>query len=455
MQLGFETIGNATIVCFDGGPVLCTDPWITDNAYFGSWTHTHDIPQQQIDHIKACGFVWFSHGHPDHLNPESHPQFRGKQVLLADHVGGRIRDAMIAAGHNVRVLPDREWCELSENIKVLSIADFNQDSILLIDINGRLLVNLNDASDNGWGRTVRKITSGYSTSILLKLFGYGDADMMNYRDEAGALITPAAAQKAPLGKFVQNTMQTLGCELFIPFSSMHQYQRQDSVWANAYTTPFDALADGFELDRSRILPAFVRYDCADDSYTEIDPPLRVVEPLPPEHFGDNWTDGLDSGDLRKIEKYICSIEHLSGFLDFVNFRVGNKDHTVVLNKNVHKRGVTFEAPRHSLLMAVNYEIFDDLLIGNFMKTTLHGAWPPSRLYPHFSPYVAKYADNGLARTEQELAAYFQAYRKRAPLDALLNAFDRNAHSLAFKLIPKDTLLHRVAKKVYWSVKGAG
>jgi hypothetical protein len=32
------------------------------------------------------------------------------------------------------------------------------------------------------------------------------------------------------------------------------------------------------------------------------------------------------------------------------------------------RGITFEAPRHSLLTAVRYEIFDDLLIGNFVKT---------------------------------------------------------------------------------------
>src|SRR6266571_6622242 len=46
------------------------------------------------------------------------------------------------------------------------------------------------------------------------------------------------------------------------------------------------------------------------------------------------------------------------------------------------------------------KILDHLLIGNFMKTTLHGKWPESRLYPEFSPYVAKYADNGRARTKK-------------------------------------------------------
>ena len=37
MELGFETIGNATLIAFDNGPVLATDPWIAGSAYFGSW----------------------------------------------------------------------------------------------------------------------------------------------------------------------------------------------------------------------------------------------------------------------------------------------------------------------------------------------------------------------------------------------------------------------------------
>ena len=57
--------------------------------------------------------------------------------------------------------------------------------------------------------------------------------------------------------------------------------------------------------------------------------------------------------------------------------------------------------------AVNYEIFDDLLIGNFMKTTLTDC---VSLYPNFSPVVAKFADNGLAKSDKELDAYFDYYR---------------------------------------------
>ena len=43
-MLGFETIGNATLIAYDGNPVLVTDPWIRGGAYFGSWTFSHLIP---------------------------------------------------------------------------------------------------------------------------------------------------------------------------------------------------------------------------------------------------------------------------------------------------------------------------------------------------------------------------------------------------------------------------
>ena len=53
------------------------------------------------------------------------------------------------------------------------------------------------------------------------------------------------------------------------------------------------------------------------------------------------------------------------------------------------------------------KIFDDLLIGNFMKTRLINV--PS-LYPDFNPYVTKYGDNGGAHSSKELKKYFDYYK---------------------------------------------
>ena len=73
-------------------------------------------------------------------------------------------------------------------------------------------------------------------------------------------------------------------------------------------------------------------------------------------------------------------------------------------------------PRHSLMQAVEWQAFDDLLIGNFMRTTLHGDWwgkhGADALYPHFTPFVTKFGDNGGAYTPDELRAYVAEYLRR-------------------------------------------
>ena len=68
------------------------------------------------------------------------------------------------------------------------------------------------------------------------------------------------------------------------------------------------------------------------------------------------------------------------------------------------------------MTAVESRIFDDLLIGNFMKTTLIGTWPRSGLYPDFTPYVARYSDQAEANTREEIDEYFEAYRQRDPME---------------------------------------
>ena len=88
-----STIGNATLIAYDQhAPILSTDPWFgdEDDAYFGSWTLSHSIPPLYKQDILNSKYIWFSHGHPDHLNPHSLKRLEGKNLLLPDHVGSRI-----------------------------------------------------------------------------------------------------------------------------------------------------------------------------------------------------------------------------------------------------------------------------------------------------------------------------------------------------------------------------
>ncbi len=454
MRIGFETIGNATIIAHDkNGPIITTDPWITGSAYFGSWSLSHEVPPEQMEAVKRCAFIWFSHGHPDHLNAESLDLLRDRKILLPDHVGGRISSDLQQLGLSVSVLPDRQWVSLSDSVRVMCIADYFQNAVLLLDINGRLLVNTNDAPDRGWGRLVRRIIRDYPTSFLLALFGYGDADMINFYTEDGTFIPPKAAKKLPVGTGIAQAVESYGVKYFIPFSSMHRYQRADSLWANEYVTRLPDYARGFHSTRAEILPAFLRYDCETDRYEEIGPAPLADRSLPPEEFGDNWSDPLEAGEADEIARYFSRIEHLSGFLDFLCFRVGKKENVVPLARGRFQRGISFAAPRNSLMQAVRYRVFDDMLIGNFMKVTLHGKWPRSGLYPDFTPYVARYADNAGCYTEEEVARYLEEYRRRAPLDHLLHRVEWKSIDLFRSHVSGGSPLFQAGKKLYWQVKG--
>jgi len=418
MDLGFETIGNACLICHDKGPVLATDPWIKGSAYFGSWTTSHVIPEQQLSHVKACKYLWISHGHPDHLSAESLAELKDKEILLPDHFGvhggGRVARELREQGYKVRVLKDGVWTQLSPRLRVISIADYCQDAALLVELGGRLIVDSNDSSDNGAGPFVREIVSQYPESYLLALTGYGDADMINFFDEQGRRIPPPAMKREPFLDGLEQILEAFGIRSYVPFSSQHRYQRTDSAWANECATPPEVYNTSFKSSRRQLLPIFCRYDFTRDEVRSINPPVRQNLLVPPEQFGDNWADELEPADVEKIRAYFARFEHLKSFLGTITFRVGGKDSVIEIERS-HPLGITFETPRASLMTCIQYEIFDDLMIGNFTKTTLHGPWERQgtlALYPDFIPFVTKYGDNGGAHSRDELVVYFAEYQRR-------------------------------------------
>src|SRR4029078_3101922 len=98
----------------------------------------------------------------------------------------------------------------------------------------------------------------FPRSFVLRLSGYGDADMINFADDDGRRI-PILAQLGLEGGFrvgadVARLTETFGAPHFVPFSSFHRYQRTDSVWANEWTTPVAEYGRGFESDRVTVLP---------------------------------------------------------------------------------------------------------------------------------------------------------------------------------------------------------
>ena len=236
---------------------------------------------------------------------------------------------------------------------------------------------------------------------------------------------------------------------------MHRFQRADSVWAQKYRINLSDYPIGFDSRTTELLPAFMRYDFTRGVVETLNPPENKSEPADPREFGDDWSEPLESSDREIITRYFKAISHLEDFLDFIRLRVGGKEHVVELAKSRFDRGLTFEAPRKSLITAIENEIFDDLLNGNFMKTTVHGREKRLLSGPDFIPYVAKYADNGLAKSKVELDAYFRQYMMRAPLAYLKHRIEKRSTNFLRFSLEEDSPLFRLGVRTYFWAKGQG
>ena len=134
-MIGAQTIGNATIVGYDKNPILATDPWLGSDhyAYFGSWYLPYEIPEKISQDILSSKYIFFSHGHPDHLNPDSIHKFKNNTIILGDHVGKRMFNDLKSQGFNVRILKERVWNDLSKNIAVMPVSTKIQDNQQRLD----------------------------------------------------------------------------------------------------------------------------------------------------------------------------------------------------------------------------------------------------------------------------------------------------------------------------------
>ena len=446
-----STIGNATVIVYDDSPILATDPWFggEDSAYFGSWNLSHEIPIQQKQDILNSEYIWFSHGHPDHLNSSSLNQLRGQKILLPDHVGARIAKTLMNDQFDVSVLPDRKWVNLSPNTNIMCITTCIQDAILLISVYDRLFINLNDSGARHCTNFIRTIAKEYRCAYLLSLSGYGDADMINFFDESGKFVVPPAKNNIYVGEQLGHLAKSLRADAVIPFSSHHQYQRTDSLWAQEYVTPLHDYENGFPGD-IEFIPPFVDIECPSGDYQSISPKQIEIVPKFPEYYGDSWSDELDLQDRVAIDKYFQRKELIRDRIGYIHLVVGGKTHTVSLNPR-SKKGISFELPRNSLMSAIDMEIFDDLLIGNFMKTTLHNM--RSLYESQFAFSLTKYADNGRAETEEEVRQYLAEYRRRAGRQYIYETFLDYSKSLVNRVLTnKGSKIRRKVRSIYYRIR---
>lgn len=446
-----KVIGNASLILYKNNkPCLVCDPWldIDSSCYFGSWGLSHKIPDLLVQDILECEYVWYSHGHPDHLNPEELNRFFGKTILIGDHAGSRIVNDLLANDYSVRILPDRKWVEI-EGFRINCITNHIQDSALLIAVGNTVIGNLNDTGAKTMNKFIRREIRKFDNRILSCLSGFGDADLINLYVEEKRVATKAESNPNVIEEIFTETKK-LGFNYFVPSSSFHRYMRKDTVWVQDHSAPID-LYDRYLTDDVEIFPAFTSIDLNDLSFERINPEKNNDQPKDPLFFGDNFSDQLEVVDEKILGEYFGKFQKLSQSFDHLEFIVGGRSSIIEFNSRSRKkkrRSVVFETPRGSLMEAVKHQVFDDLLISNIPKVSLSGFNSLYSSEANFNYWVCKFGDNGRAFTESEVRKYLSHYRNRAGSEFVLDQFAGWGKSIMARCLQSDSVAYKKVKSIY-------
>ena len=428
-ELGFETLGNASVMVFDGGrPVLATDPWLVGTCYFGSWALDHAMTPGQIRDFQDADFIWISHGHPDHLHDESLKLLPpGKRILLPDHFDQDIARHLRDLGFDVTILPYRSWFRVSPNVRVMTMDNMNQDAVLVMEVGDRLVMNLNDSPLCGEFGYLRRLAKQYGRdrTYVLALCSI-DADMFNFVDEAGRSLAGPPDQRKPGAIWeVARTADRLGAGTFCCSSSQHIYVRADSIWANPYRISWADMQRYWSRPGVRLVEPFVTVDLRSGAVTCNHPSQTSDASQISDRTGDDdWSEHLSEEEWAQVEGFIRKFELVRRHIDYVAFTVGGETRRFDLNlvpsaRAAAARGIVFHLPRRSLLDTVAYGYFDDVLIGNFMKVRLVN----TTLYPRFTPLVAKVGGNAKVYTAEDYRRFVLRYLRRNPVATLSYLLD--------------------------------
>lgn len=422
MRLGFETLGNASLVFRENDrPVLGTDPWLTGTCYFGSWALDRPLTPDELAVMQACEFLWISHGHPDHFHTQSIKLLNTHQkILLPDHYDPGIQHYLEHHGFPVEVMPYRAWKQLSPQIRVMCLDNENQDAILLIEAGSNLVVNLNDSPLCGEAWFIRDLVSRYDRDrTYAAALCSNDADMFNLVDASGRRVVDPPEQRKPgMVWALARTMESLGVGTYVSSASQHVYVRKDALWANPHRVGWSDVVRYWTRPAIRLVEPFVVLDLETGEYERKHPEQTTdFSQITDATADDDWSAGMTEAEWGKVGNFFRSIEILRPYMDYVEFTVGGETRRIWLTPNAERRpprrprGIAFTAPAQSLLRSVDLGYFDTILIGNFMTARLENMG----LYPHFTPIVAKLAGSSRVSTFAAWRKFRWRYFRRNPI----------------------------------------
>ena len=270
-SLKARTLGHASLTVYREGEraLLLTDPWLIGSVYWRSWWLQHYPSADDIAWLQTTAHVYVTHEHPDHFHmPSIRRLGAGPTYLFPDLAERGFLRHMTGHGYRAQTLPPRRWLALGEGVAILSIPVWNDDSLLLIDTPGALILNLNDAKPPPpILHAIRRLADRIKKPSIL-LCSYSPASVVNSFLDADGIVS--LRQPRDYVDYVCRLCDRLAAAYFLPFASQAVFGRADSSWANDYRTTYDDLRRHWRSP-TQLLPPYTTLDLGNLSYCSPSP----------------------------------------------------------------------------------------------------------------------------------------------------------------------------------------
>lgn len=228
----FTVIGHACLFIETGSETILVDPWLSGSCYWRSWWHFPPNTEILPEHLNP-DYIYLSHHHFDHFHyPSLRRIARTARILIPGFGVDVMRRELTTLGfHDVTELNHGSVLKLPGGTRAASFQYGPDDSALVVEKDGVVLVDLNDCKING--ASVRPLLRTFGPpTFLFKSHSFAQAypNCYNFAD-------PADARYMTGGDFIETfigEVREMRPQYAIPFASMVAFLHPESRSCNRY-----------------------------------------------------------------------------------------------------------------------------------------------------------------------------------------------------------------------------
>lgn len=254
MKNSIQFINHASILISNGKQSILTDPWYSGKSFDDGWELLFQNEKNDIENIlKQTNYIWISHEHPDHFSIKFLIDYekiiKQKKItfLFQQTKDQRVISYLKSKNFNCIELEDNKVFSIDKNFKLkIEKCDF-YDSALIINLNNKKIINLNDCPLKTKSEILNFKKRHGECDFLFTQFSYaawkGGKNNLNWRKSS-------AAEKIQTLKYqseILNSKFTIPFASFIKFCDNYNFYLNDSS-----NTPF-SIIEGCKNISSKIL----------------------------------------------------------------------------------------------------------------------------------------------------------------------------------------------------------